>query len=114
MQSTLAIGDLPFGLIEVDNTGNIVNYKRDEEVGPGINPSDLVGHKLFELPSLSEHRDFRHELDRCRSDTLLAASFRFSFPLKSGDVPARAMVAKVPDRTDAGTAKAIVLQISLA
>lgn len=75
------LDELPFGVLQLDNTGKILNYNEYESGRSGYPKRDVLGHNFFtEIAPCTDLQDFRGEFEKLVQHKSLRANFRYYFP----------------------------------
>ena len=77
----VVLDELPFGVLQLDRTGKVLNYNEYESGMSGFPKRDVIGHNFFtEIAPCTDLREFRGEFERLVNQKTLRASFRYYFP----------------------------------
>jgi len=90
---------IPYGLMELDETGTVIYY-RSENKGLFARPeSEMVGSNFFtDIAAVAEAKEFQNRIKEFRRSHTPAHSFTFTFALKHRSLPVRVLLARVHER----------------
>jgi photoactive yellow protein len=80
---------LPFGVIEIDDSGTVVSYNQAESQLSGLQPSSVVGRNFFtDIAPCTRVKAFKDRFNSVLSGNkpLEAFSFTFRFPRRTTEV----------------------------
>jgi photoactive yellow protein len=91
---------IPYGLMELDETGTVIYY-RSENKGLFARPeSEIVGRNFFtDIAAVMEAKEFQNRIKEFRRSHTPAYSFTFTFTLKHRSLPVRVLLARIHERS---------------
>lgn len=94
---------IPYGLMELDETGTVIYY-RSENKGLFTRPeSEIVGRNFFtDIAVVAEAKEFQNKIKDFTRNHLPAYSFTFTFELKHRRLPVKVLLARIHERPSSG------------
>jgi photoactive yellow protein len=75
------LDELPFGVLQLDHAGTVLNYNEYESGLSGLPKSNVIGHNFFtEIAPCTDLKEFRGEFEELVAHKKLNATFRYYFP----------------------------------
>jgi photoactive yellow protein len=94
---------IPFGLLELDSQGTVVNYSpaRERVTGAGAPARHILGKNFFdEVMPVLPVREFKERFLRFMSFGDSVERFTIRFPLEEREVRVQIMLARITERTE--------------
>ncbi len=75
------LDELPFGVLQLDRTGKVLNYNEYESGLSGIPKRDVIGRNFFtEIAPCTDLQEFRGEFEMLVNHKKARTTFRYYFP----------------------------------
>ena len=109
MSQTLSLHELPYGLVELDNTGTVLYFnpeKRDGATPP------LIGRNFFtDIKPIAEDATFQRHIKNFRQSSSPSQSFSFTFNFEDQLQHVRVLLARIHEQTPDGGRDSVFVHI---
>ncbi len=77
----VTLDELPFGVLQLDNKGKVLNYNEYESGLSGLQKRNVIGRNFFtDIAPCTDLNEFRGEFEKLVAHKRLRATFRYYFP----------------------------------
>lgn len=115
MQNKGMITELPLGLVELDDAGTVLYYKREGAAAPDAPPQqEIIGLNFFtDVAPVADAAEFRNALAAFRRAHAPSHSFDFTFRAggDGGGLPTRVLLARIHEKSEGGDRDSLLVHI---
>lgn len=96
-------GKLPFGLLELDATGEVIRYSPASEQRSDVQPKDILGLQFFtEVVSDKKVKEFQARFQLFMKQGQTVDRFSANLPSESGEVSIQFLLARLDKKANHG------------
>ncbi|HVF51687.1 MAG TPA: hypothetical protein VNA19_16500 [Pyrinomonadaceae bacterium] len=99
----MSYATIPFGLLELDAAGNVINYSPAKEQNPTIEKGDIVGRNFFkDVVPVTEVGEFKSRFLAFMAYGDSVQRFTIRFPFERETIKVQIILARMSERSDLG------------
>jgi photoactive yellow protein len=107
------INEVPLGLVELDEAGTVLYYRREGAAAPGSALEGLVGRNFFtDIAPIASAEGFRDRVNDFRRAHVASQGFDYRFDGDAGGRPVRVLLARVREGGDGKGRETLMVSIS--
>ena len=114
MQHKGMIKELPLGLVELDDAGTVLYYRREGAPPAAGAPQEIIGRNFFtDVAPVADALEFRNAVAAFRRAHAPSHSFDFTFSEGAGeaDLPTRVLLARIHEKSEGGDRDSLLVHI---
>lgn len=112
MQHKERITEVPLGLVELDDAGTVLYYKREGAAPAGVPPREIIGLNFFtDVAPVADALEFRNALADFKRAHAPSRSFDFTFHAGGAGLPTRILLARIHEKSEGGDRDSLLVHI---
>jgi photoactive yellow protein len=110
--NTPSLNLLPFGLLELDETGTVVRYSPASEQSPRVKSEDIRGRNFFtEVVPVPEIKDQEARFRLFMAQGQSREQFSTTFQSEEGQIKVQILLARITEKSEQGNERLALVRI---